>query len=151
MPGRAIVRASWISDAVFAATALPAALGVHALDDPAIAVALGLFAVSLVVWVTAFALGIVRSARGDNVAVANLFFLQGSAPRPVQRHLLGSLFVSIAVAATTAMADPFGVLVPMLPLALAGLWAARHGTFPPRADPGDARVTERRHGGRAGA
>ena len=36
------------------------------------------------------------------------------------------------IAAGTAAWEPFGVLVPMLPIGLAGIWAARHGTFPPR-------------------
>ena len=36
------------------------------------------------------------------------------------------------ITAVTASADPFGVLVPMLPLGLVGLWGARHGEFRPR-------------------
>ena len=32
-------------------------------------------------------------------------------------------------------ANPFGVLVPMLPMGLAGLWGARHGVYPPRPAP----------------
>ncbi|MCZ7526235.1 MAG: hypothetical protein M5U14_07575 [Acidimicrobiia bacterium] len=134
--GRAIVWASWAGNVAFAVTAVPAALGVDAVDDAAVAVALGLFAVSLVVWLWAFGLAVVRSARGDDIVVANLFLLQGSAPRPVQWHLLGSVGVSVVLAVATAAADPFGVLVPMLPLGLAGLWSARHGRFPPRPVPG---------------
>ncbi|MCC6339010.1 MAG: hypothetical protein IT197_03435 [Acidimicrobiia bacterium] len=137
-PGRAIVVASWASNALFAALALPAAGGVDGLDRAATGVALGLFAVSIVVWSWAFGRAVVRSARGDDIAVASLFFLQGSAPRAVKAHLLGALAVSVAVAVVTAAADPFGVMVPMLPLGLAGLWAARHGTFPPRPQPASA-------------
>jgi len=40
--------------------------------------------------------------------------------------------VCLAIAAATVVAEPFGVLVPMLPPGLAGMWAARHGQFPPR-------------------
>jgi hypothetical protein len=157
-PGAAIVGVSWAANALFAATALPVALGVTALDDLAAATALGLFVVSLGVWLAAFGLGIARSARGDDVVVASLFFLQGSAPKLVRVHLFGSVGVSVVIAAATAATDPFGVLVPMLPLALAGLWGARHGVFPPRpARPGrpggpDARSAraERRARGRAG-
>jgi len=148
-PGRTIIWASWLANGLFAATAIPVALGADALDGLAASVALGLFVVSLGVWCYAFGLGIVRSGRGDNVAVANLFFLQGSAPRTVQRHLLGSLAVSIVIAGATASAEAFGVLVPMLPLGLAGLWGARHGTFPPRAPTGS--TSERRSGGRTGS
>jgi hypothetical protein len=145
-PGRSILTISWAVNVVFAATAAPVALGADGLGDVAAGVALFCFVVSLGVWCYAFGLGIVRSGRGDNVAVANLFFLQGSAPRRVQRHLLGSLAVSMVIAAATASADAFGVLVPMLPLGLAGLWAARHGTFPPRST-GRPTTTGRSSGG----
>ena len=83
-------------------------------------------------WLYALARAIARSARGDEIAVASLFFLQGSAPAPVQKHLLGAFAVSVVVALATAWFNPFAVLVPMLPLGLVGLWGARHGTFPPR-------------------
>ena len=56
------------------------------------------------------------------------------------------------VAAATAAAEPFGILVPMLPLGLLGLWGARHGVFPPRRTP-DAATRDkraRRSSGRAG-
>jgi hypothetical protein len=143
LPGRSLVVASWAADGVFAGTALPAALGANALDGAAVVVALGLFAASIPVWVYALALAVVRTTRGDEVVVANLFFLQGSAPRPVQVHLFGSLAVCLLVTAATAAANPFGVLVPMLPLGLAGLWGARHGTFPARRMRTDVPETRR--------
>lgn len=142
-PGRAIVAASWASNLPFAATAVPAALGADGFDTAATLVALVLFAVSLVVWVWAFARAVVRSAEGDDIAVASLFLLQGSAPRGVKRHLFGSLGLSLVLVAATAAAAPFGIMVPMLPLGLAGLWAARHGTFPARRMP-DAPAPGRR-------
>jgi hypothetical protein len=132
MAGRAIVWTSWGADALFAATAVPAAVGVDALDGMAVGVAVGLFAVSIPVWVYAFGLAVARTARGDDVVVASLFFLQGSAPRRIQLELLGALGACVVVAAATAAANPFGVLVPMLPVGLTGLWGARHGTYPPR-------------------
>jgi hypothetical protein len=149
VPGRAIVWSSWLADALLAATAVPVAVGATVLEGVAIAVALTLFAVSIPVWVYALGRAAVRSARGDDVVVASLFFLQGSAPRRVQVHLMASLGASIAIAAATASAAPFGVLVPMLPLGLAGLWGARHGTYPPRArrDVPDRGVPERRASG----
>lgn len=139
MPGRAIVVSSWTGDAVFAVVAIPAALGVEALDTAALVVALALFTLSLPIWVWAFGTAVVRSAGGEDVVVGNLFGSVGGAPRAVRWHLFGALAVSIAIAAATAVADPFGVLVPMLPLGFVGLWAARHGTFPPRRDGGSAR------------
>jgi hypothetical protein len=135
VPGRAIVRCGWAANVVFAATAIPVAVGVDDLIGTAIGVALALFLVACVVMAYAFAVGVARTARGDNIVVANLFFLQGSAPRSIRRAFLVQFLVCLAIAAATAAWEPFGVLVPMLPIALAGAWAARHGTFPPRPVP----------------
>jgi hypothetical protein len=152
-PGRGerIIVVSWVADGLFAVTAIPAALGVSAFDVPSIAVALGLFVISLGVWCWAFAVALVRTTRGDDVAVASMFLMQGPAPRRVRFHLFGALGVCIVVTAATAAAEPFGVLVPMLPLGLIGLWGARHGVFPPRRVPGAAGddAGERRSSGRA--
>lgn len=139
MPGRGIIASSWAGDLVYAVTAIPAALGVGAFDTAAIATALGLFFASLLIWTWAFVVALARSAGGDDIVVANLFGTIGGAPSPVRWHLFGSLALCLVVTAVTAAADPFGVLVPMLPLGFVGLWAARHGTFPPRRAPGTSR------------
>ena len=131
-PGKRIVQASWASNVLFAVTAIPVAVGVDAFDGPAVAAALVLFAISLGVWCYAFALAVGRTARGDDVVVGNLFLMQGPVPKVVRLHLFGSLALCLAITAGTAAADPFGVLVPMMPLGLIGLWGARHGTFPAR-------------------
>lgn len=130
--GRLIVAVGWIANVVFAATAIPVALGADDLLGLAIAVALLLFLVSVGLFVYAFAVALARSSRGDNVAVANLFFLQGSAPKPVRYRFLWMFLVCLAIAVGTAAWEPFGVLVPMLPVGLAGVWSARYGVFPPR-------------------
>ncbi|HEX9504670.1 MAG TPA: hypothetical protein VGA62_01570 [Acidimicrobiia bacterium] len=130
--GSAIVRAGWGANALFALTAVPVAAGADGLIGVAIGVALLLFLIAIGTFVYAFGIGIARSARGDNVAVANLFFLQGSAPAPVKRDFLLVFVGSLAVTIGTAAWEPFGVLVPMLPIGLAGVWAARYGRFPPR-------------------
>jgi len=150
--GERIIVVSWVADALFAVTAIPAAVGVSAFDVPSIVVALGLFVISLGVWCWAFAVAIVRTTRGDDVVVASMFLMQGPAPRRVRVHLFGALGVCVAVTAVTALAEPFGVLVPMLPLGLIGLWGARHGVYPPRRVPGAAgdATGERRSSGRAG-
>ena len=161
--GRRIIEVSWASDALFAATAIPVALGVTALEPVSVGVAVALFLASLGVWTYAFGLGLVRSARGDEVAVANLFLLQGSAPTAVKRHLFGALGLSVVIALATGFRAPAGFLVPMLPLGLGGMWAARHGTFPARGStaprPARSKVArsagergprEGRAGGRAG-
>jgi hypothetical protein len=130
--GRAIIRFGWVANVVFAVTAVPSAAGVDAFEGIAIVVALVLFFVGLAAFVYAFVVAAARSANGDNVAVANLYFLQGSAPRAVQHQFLAMFVVCLVVALATVVWAPFGVLVPMLPLGLAGVWAARYGTFPPR-------------------
>ena len=68
-------------------------------------------------------------------AVSVGLFLAGSAPRSVQRHLLGSLALQVVVAVLAAALDPFtplafGTLVPTIGLAFCGLWSVRHGLFP---------------------
>jgi hypothetical protein len=133
--GRGIIGFGWVANAVFAITAIPAAAGVDAFEGASIVVALVLFFVAIGAFVYAFVLAAARSADGDNVAVANLFFLQGSAPRPVQRQFLAQFGVCLLVAVATVVWAPFGFLVPMLPIGLAGVWAARYGTFPPRLPP----------------
>ena len=132
--------ASWAGNVAFASTAIPAALGVESFEGPAIMTALVRFFVSLGVWTWAFVIAIARSTQGDDIVVANLFGTIGDAPRAVRWHLFGSLGVCLVITVGTAAADPFGVLVPMLPLGLVGLWAARHGTFPPRRGPSARRV-----------
>ena len=134
MTGKAIVVASWSTLAVFAIVAILNAVGLHALNDAATVVSVVLFLASLPIWIYAFGLALVRSARGDDIAVGSWVFLTPSAPAEVRRHLLGATAASIVVAAATAWADPFGVLVPMLPLGCAALWGARHGVYPPRRE-----------------
>jgi hypothetical protein len=50
----------------------------------------------------------------------------------VRRTFLWIFLVCLAVTVGTAAWEPFGVLVPMLAIGLAGVWAARYGVFPPR-------------------
>jgi hypothetical protein len=137
--GRRIVVASWAALVLFALVAIPDALGLRALDTTAAVVSLALFLASLPVWLYAFGMVLVRSARGDDIAVASWVFLTGSAPSDVRRHLLGATGVSVVLSFATAWANPFGVLVPMFSLGMAALWGARHGTYPPRPAPVAAR------------
>jgi hypothetical protein len=129
--GGRIVWCAWLSVAALAVVGV-IDIFVDAFDAVAVAVCVTLFLVSLGVWVYALGLAFVRSSRGDDIDVAGLFFLQRSAPAPVRNRLLGAVAASVAVAAATAWANPFAVLVPMLPLGLAGMWGARYGRFPAR-------------------
>ncbi len=144
--GSWIIIAAWAGNVLFAATVVPVALGADSLRGASIGMCLGLFAVSLVVFVWGFAVALARTARGDDVVVGSLFLVQGPVPSAVRWHLFGALAVCLAITAATAASEPFGVLVPMLPLMLAGLWGARYGTFPPRRTSGPGRSTSGRRG-----
>jgi len=129
--GSRIVAVSWAATVVFAVTALPKVFGIHALDSVAIVVAFALFAVSIPTWLYAFAVGVGRS-RAELVTISGLFFLFRSAPPVERRLLLGSFVVTLVIAGVTAPSEYFGVMVPVFPLAMNGLWSARHGTFTAR-------------------
>lgn len=132
--GAGIVQASGVGTVLFAATAGLAA-AVPEADLAALVVALVLFAGGT----GAFAAALVRAAgrsRREELTMAGVFFLEG-APGAVRRLLLGSLAVEVVVAFVTAGVRPnsslaFGILAPVWGQGLAGLWGARHGTFPPR-------------------
>ena len=140
MKGRWIVITAVATFAVFFVTIVPDAFGVSAFDDLAAGVALGLFLASVPIWLVAFGIAVVRSARGDDVSVGSLFLLNRSAPGDVRRWMIGVLIASVVVAAATASANPFSVLEPVLPLALMGLWNARYGVFPARDLAAEARA-----------
>jgi hypothetical protein len=141
--GERIVRASWLGTAAFGVTAAVGALLPFA-DLLALLVSLVLFAAGAVAFLFAYARAVARS-RTEQVGVMALFFLEGKvAPRPVRRLLLGSFAVQVLVAGATAAVRPntslaFGILVPVYGLALAGVWGAHHGTFPPRQPKGSGR------------
>ena len=131
LPGARIVQASLAGTVVFAVTGLPAGAGVGAFQVPSAVISLVLFVVSIPLALLALARAAVRTARQeDRITVTSLFFLSGSAPKPVRRILLGSLAVSLVVTVVAAAREPFGILEPVFPLALCAQWAARHGTFP---------------------
>jgi len=133
LPGHRTVAASLAGTALFAVTAVPAAAGVDALKLAAAAVGLAEFVVAIPLALLALARAAVRTARQeDRITVGGLFFLQGSAPKPIKRTFLWMSLVCLAIAVGTLAWEPFGVLVPMLPVGLAGVWAARYGVFPPR-------------------
>ena len=135
MTGQRIVMTSWATLALFTLVAVPDALGLYALGTTVTVVSLALFAASLPVWVYSYARVLVRSAHGDDIAVASWVFLMGSAPKDIRKHLLGAAALSTVIGVATAFGDPFCVLVPMFHLGLAALWGARYGTYPARRPP----------------
>ena len=137
MSGAAVLRASWLGTAVFVVTAVAGAIAPSTFDAVALAVAIALFAGGCAVFLWAFLVAAGRS-RTQRLELAQVWFLTGPpTPREVRRSLLGALAVQVVAGLATAAARPYtslaaGVLVPMWGLGLCGLWAARHGTFPPR-------------------
>lgn len=86
----------------------------------------------------AFAVGFVVAAarsRHEVIDLSGLFYLTGSAPRPVRRAMLGLWFaqIGVVVVTITSIDPPFGVMAPVWGIGLITAWTARHGAFPTRA------------------
>jgi hypothetical protein len=150
--GDAILRASWIGTALYAAVAALTTI-TASFVIPLVAVTSVLFVIGLVAFLVAYVIAIGRS-REVLIGMGGLFFLAGStAPARVRRHLMGSFAAQVAVATASASvgvarfpADAtnplaFGFLTSLYGLGLAGLWGARFGVFAPRPpeQPRDAR------------
>jgi hypothetical protein len=135
-PGTGIITVSWIGTGVYVVTALIATVFPDGLGTTAAIVSLALFAIGCVVFLWAYLIAVQRS-RADLIGIGGLYFLQGTAPKTVQLHLLGSLAVEVLVAVVTSSIRlysslAFGFLVPVFGIGMCGLWAARYGTFAPR-------------------
>lgn len=145
LPGRPLIVASWVGTAV---TTVAAGWSATAGYDPDLeppgnvagaVVDLVVFAIGCLAFLVALYDGAQRS-REAKMGIGGWFFLAGTAPGRVRAHLMGSLAVQVAVGVGAAAARPFstlafGILVPIYGLALAGIWGARHGHFPPREPP----------------
>lgn len=132
--GSGIVTLDVVVTAVFGAASVLATL-VQGLRGVAVVVDLVLFLAGTVLMLVALMRAAGRS-RTEEIAVSTLFFLAGSAPRRPKIRLLGCTAVQVVVGAATAGARPytslaFGVLAPLWGLGMTGVWAARHGSFPP--------------------
>ena len=137
LPDDAIVRASYLGSALFVVVAV---LATVTNADPIVVVSVIVDVVLFAAGCVAFVLTLVRAAersRTDELTVAGIWWLTGSAPAGVRRQLLGAFGVEVVVALVTASVRPFtglafGILVPTYGLGLVGLWAARLGKFGPR-------------------
>ena len=136
--GERIVLLDTVGTVAFTATAvLEVVLFRHWTQVVGVTVALVLFAIGCAAFLAGYARAVQRS-RTDEIAVTGLFLLMGPAvPGPVKLRLGLLLAVQVVVALVTAGLRTFtplafGVLVPVFGLGLNGLWAARHGRFPPR-------------------
>ena len=145
--GDVIVRADVAGTVVFTVTASYAAIVFSTTAQWVGAVtAMTLFAVGVFAFLWSFWNAVQRS-RAEEISVTQVYLLLGSpTPRRVRRVMSAMLLVQITVALVTALARSeaddgtpgtslaVGILVPMFGLGLNGLWAAFHGTFPPRDD-----------------
>ena len=137
LPDDPIERASFVGTAVFTVMAVLAA-ATNA--DPLVVLAVVVDLVLFVAGCVAFVATLLRAAdrsRNEQITLAGIWWLQGSAPADVRRRLLGAFAVQVIVALVTASARPFtglafGILVPTFGLGLVGLWGARLGEFGPR-------------------
>lgn len=135
--GALLVRLAWIGTAVTCVTSIAnAQTGDRDAYALSAAPALIMFALGSVAFFWAFLVAVERS-RTEAIGVGGLFFLAGCAPARIQRSMLAALAVQATVPVAVAVVRPFtafAVLAPMWTLGLAGLWGARHGTFPARVD-----------------
>jgi hypothetical protein len=131
---------------VFSVTAALAVVAPDSVDLAFLILSLVLFGLGCLLFAVDLVLAAGRS-RESSMGIGGLFFLAGSAPSTVQRHLMGSLTVQVVVSIAAAAvgfarigdrelnALAFGILVPMAGLGWSGLWGVRWGLFPDRADP----------------
>ena len=136
LPGRGIIGASWFVTVTFVAVTVPAIVDPDRFITPFFVVSLVIFFLACALFAVDIVLAAARS-RDDAMGIGGLFFLAGSAPRAAQVHLMSALAVQVVVALVAAAVHPFtplafGTLVPMVGLGFSGLWAVRHGMFPPR-------------------
>ena len=88
-----------------------------------------------------FTVGFLRAvgrSRTEQIDLAALFYLTGSAPTEVRRAFLGLWFaqMAIAVVAVFVTRPPFAVMAVIWGIGLITWWASAHATFPPRDEPG---------------
>jgi hypothetical protein len=140
-----IVAGNAIGTALFVVTAvLAAAIFTTPFQWLGAVTALTLFAVGVFAFIWSYFHAVNRS-RTEEIGVAQLYFLTGPpTPRATRVVMLTLLAVQVATATATTFARlngpdgkpgsslAVGFLVPMLGFGLNGLWAAFHGTFPPR-------------------
>jgi hypothetical protein len=135
MPGRRLLVADAVGTVALLAVTIASAL------SEATAVAAAGLVVASVLFVggcATFAVGFLRAlgrSRDEEIDLAGLFYLTGSAPADVRRAFLRIWFaqMAVAVAAIVVSRPPFAVMAPVWGVGLITLWASRFATFGPRA------------------
>ena len=136
--GPGIVRADMVGTAAFVLVTMITSLVENGITDLAnLVISSMLFLGGCV----AFGIGFVRAAnrsRTEVVDLAGLFYLTGSAPKPVRRLLMGLWFaqIGIAIVSVFTVSPPFGVMAPVWGIGILTLWSSRHATFPKRPPAG---------------
>ena len=137
MEGRGLLVAHLVGTvALLVVTLLAAASDALAVQVLGLAVATVLFVGGCVAFGIGFAKAVGRS-RYEEIDLAGLFYLTGTAPDAVRTAFLRGWFaqMAIAVLAIAVSRPPFAVMAPVWGTGLITWWAARHAAFPPRQDP----------------
>lgn len=136
-PGAGLLNLTFLGTGAVVVTSAVAALTPDGFGLAHAVVSCALFAVGTGALLWAYALGVARS-RTEQISIGGLFFLaEGTAPPEVRRAFRVALAVEIVAVVAAASIRPytvvaFGILAPVFGLGLMGMWAGRHGTFPPR-------------------
>lgn len=141
--GRGLVRANLIGTAVFVAACVGEVVAPSGFTLVLVVVSLVWFVAGTVAFMAAYVIAIGRS-RTEAIGMGGLFFLAGCAPRRTQVMMMAAWAIQIVVAFVVASLGvftgaAFALLAPMFGIGIAGLWSARHGSFPPRVDPATPR------------
>ena len=139
MTSERILKLDLWATVVLAVTAAIAVVWTDPWSIPYAVLGVAAFVGGCVAFVWSYAVAVGRS-RAEELSVVGIYFLaDGSAPASVRRRLLLLLAAQCVIVVVAAGIRPFtavafGVLAPMLGLGLMGLWGARFGEFPERAD-----------------
>lgn len=136
VPGRRLVEASWAGTAVLAVGVAAGIVALDAVAPAVVALSGSLFVGGSIAFFVGYARAVERS-RHEALGIGGIYFMAGSTPRRVRRHMMGSLGAQVALVVLAVATKPFSSLVftslaPMWGLGLAGTWSATHGRFPPR-------------------
>ena len=137
--GRGLLVADLLGTAALAVvTLLLAVSDADAVVVLGLAVAGALFLGGTVAWSIGFLRAVGRS-REEQIDLAGLFYLTGSAPPETRTWFLRTWFAQMAIAAGAVAVSrpPFAVMAPVWGIGLITWWASRHATFPPRGAGGD--------------
>ncbi|MBM3684491.1 MAG: hypothetical protein FJW83_08120 [Actinobacteria bacterium] len=144
-PGEQILRAALWGTALFVVACVAMAAVPEVAVAAGVAVSFALFLAGSATFLVGFLRAVERS-RTEEVHLAGLFFLAGTAPRRTRVMLLGALALQVVAAVAAASVRPFtpvafATLAPVYGLGLTALWGARHARFPRRRPPGTAEAS----------